>query len=560
MNKFFKKIKRGIILFLIGIVKAFVKLTDKIKKIRPKDVLYEISRTGETVVKFIYFVGLTVENTVKAFFLFISRLFIRIIKFIYKTGEYVILYSTKLARFIKNIVMIVPKSLARDYSYWACAASAVIVVSALFLANTHTLALKVTVNGETAGYVSSEDEFTNVVGKVEDEIAREIDEKYVMRSTPEYAFTLVNKEKVEQERKVEETEIFNNVLSIVCDEIGKHYGLYVDGELVAATENEETITSILEDLKEPYQTGKENESVEFVAQVEVKKSLFAPHYLKTDDELRAMFSSSTDPKYYTIQEDDYLSDISKATGLSKSQLHALNPGLDETRLVPGKKLNISKPDVYLGIKIVKTISYTEDIAYETKKIEDSSMYKTKTKVKKAGVKGEKAITAEVTYVDGVQVSKKILSEEVTREPVTQELYVGTKALPVTTSPLAGTGTFIRPINGGYTSCGYRGYRGHSGVDLTMSGAYGKPVYASASGTVIYAGWSGGYGKTVRIKHSGGYTTVYAHMSSINVSVGDSVYQGQQVGRIGSTGNSTGPHLHFELRINGSAVNPMRYIG
>ena len=166
----------------------------------------------------------------------------------------------------------------------------------------------------------------------------------------------------------------------------------------------------------------------------------------------------------------------------------------------------------------------------------------------------------MTYVDGAQVSKKIISETVTREPVTKEIYVGTKALPVSTSPLAGTGTFIRPISGGYVSCGFGGYRGHTGTDLTMHGAYGKPAYASASGTVIYAGWSGGYGKVVKIKHSNGYETWYAHLSEINTSVGSTVYQGQQIGRIGSTGNSSGPHLHFEMRINGRAVNAMKYVG
>ena len=92
----------------------------------------------------------------------------------------------------------------------------------------------------------------------------------------------------------------------------------------------------------------------------------------------------------------------------------------------------------------------------------------------------------------------------------------------------------------------------------MSGAYGKPVYASAAGTVIFAGWSGGLGRLVKIKHSNGYETWYAHQSAINVSVGDTVYQGQQIGRIGSSGNSSGPHLHFELRV-GRLVNPLDYL-
>lgn len=552
MNKF-KDILLRILLFPVWLT---FKLVKKLKKLSFRGFLRGISIVGESIIKFIYLVGLTVENTVKGVCLGIVRAFIWSCKFTYRTGELVIEYGIKLAKLIKRLVMFLPKSFARDFSYWAPALATVVVIAVLFSTRFYAVAIKVTVNGETAGYVANEKEFSEVVGQVEDSLASVIGENYVMNSTPEYTFAFVEKE------KLEDTKIYDNVYTIVCEEIGEHYGLYVDGEVVAATETEEELTSILEELKAPYQTGKEGESVEFVAQVEIKKGIYAPSYFVTGEEIRSKFSSATNPRYYTIREDDYLSDISKATGLSKAQLHALNPGLDERKLVPGKKLNISQPEIYLGIKIVKTVNYTEDIAFETVQIKNSSLYKTQTKVKTAGQKGKKDITAQVTYIDGVQVSKKIISEKVTKQPVTKEVYVGTKALPssTSTSPLAGKGAFIRPINGGYTSCAYRGYRGHTGVDLTMHGAHGKPVYASASGTVISAGWSGGYGKTVRIQHSGGIVTVYAHLSSINVSVGQSVYQGQQIGRIGSTGNSTGPHLHFEVRVNGTAVNPMKYIG
>ena len=554
MRKISDKIVNILLWPLKAAIRAMFRLGAAAKKATMRDILRKISRVGETVVKFIYLVGLSVENTVKNAVFGTGRLFIKTIKFIYRTGEVVIIYGSKTIDFIIKIVMIIPKSIVRDFSYWATAVSAAAVFAVILSSQFFSLALKVTVNGETAGYVANENAFSEVVGKVEDSLGNTIGENYVMASQPEYSFAIVNKD------KLLETQIYDNVYNIVCEEIGEHYGLYVDGQLVAATEKESTLTNILDELKKPYATNKENESVEFVADVKVKKGIYAPSFFVTEDEIRAKFSSSTNPRYYTIQEDDYLSDISKATGLSKSQLYALNPELDERRLVPGKKLNISQPEVYLGIKIVKTINYTEEIDYETVQIKDSSLYKTQTKVKTAGRKGEKEIVAEVTYIDGAQVSKKIVSSKVTREPTTKEVYVGTKALPTTTSPLAGTGTFIRPISGGYTSCGFRGYYGHNGVDLTMSGAHGRPVYASASGTVIYAGWSGGYGKTVRIQHSNGYTTYYAHMSSIDVSTGQTVYQGQQVGRIGSTGNSTGPHLHFELRKNGTPLNPMKYIG
>jgi murein DD-endopeptidase MepM/ murein hydrolase activator NlpD len=99
---------------------------------------------------------------------------------------------------------------------------------------------------------------------------------------------------------------------------------------------------------------------------------------------------------------------------------------------------------------------------------------------------------------------------------------------------------------------------HPGIDL--SGAYGTPIYATAEGTVLRAGWnSGGYGNLVEIDHGRGITTRYGHMSAILVSAGQHVRRGEQIGRMGSTGRSTGNHLHYEVRIDGRAVNPIPFM-
>lgn len=552
MKRFLKNI---FVKALKSVLRVFVLTYDKIRATNGKTLVNSISGLGEKLVKFIYRTGLFIENLVIKAAVSVYRALKLFCIFCADTGEDLINYTIIGVKKTVKIIMLIPKSIVKDFSYWAPATCAAVIVVGIISSNFYAVALKVTVNGATAGYVANEDEFSQVVSTVEDKLGNTIGDNYVMTSKPEYSFAVVNKQELK-----DGTSIYDNVYSIVCEEIGEHYGLYVDGQLIAAADTEATINTILDELKAPYITGNENENVEFVADVRVKKGIYAPSYFMPEDKIRALFSASTNPRYYTIQEDDYLSDISKATGLSKAQLYALNPELDERKLVPGKKVNISQPDVYLGIKIVKTVTYTEEIDYETVKIKDDSLYKTQTKVKKSGKKGEKEITATITYVDGAKVSEDIINSKVIREPVTQEVYVGTKALPTTSSPLAGTGTFIRPINGGYTSCAYRGYRGHTGVDFAMSGAYGKPVYASASGTVISAGWSGGYGKMIKIRHSNGYETWYAHLSSIDVSTGATVYQGQHIGRIGSTGNSTGPHLHFEVRIGGKDVNPMKYIG
>ena len=117
---------------------------------------------------------------------------------------------------------------------------------------------------------------------------------------------------------------------------------------------------------------------------------------------------------------------------------------------------------------------------------------------------------------------------------------------------------VWPVNGTITSgFGMRWGRMHEGIDI--AGSSGTAIAAAAAGTVIVAGWVGGYGNMVVIDHGGGISTGYGHMSSLAVSVGQTVGQGTVVGGMGTTGHSTGVHLHFEVRVNGTAVNPLGYL-
>ena len=117
---------------------------------------------------------------------------------------------------------------------------------------------------------------------------------------------------------------------------------------------------------------------------------------------------------------------------------------------------------------------------------------------------------------------------------------------------------IWPVAGPITSpFGMRWGKLHPGIDIGVP--MGTPIHAAASGQVIYAGWMTGYGNLTVIDHGGGIATAYAHQSKLEVSVGDEVTQGQEIGLVGSTGHSTGPHLHFEVRVNGVPVDPMAYL-
>jgi murein DD-endopeptidase MepM/ murein hydrolase activator NlpD len=140
----------------------------------------------------------------------------------------------------------------------------------------------------------------------------------------------------------------------------------------------------------------------------------------------------------------------------------------------------------------------------------------------------------------------------------QRLRVSSASVDVGSLPAPSASGFIWPVNGAVVSgFGPRWGRMHEGVDIAAG--FGTPILAAAAGTVSYAGWLGGYGNLVVVEHGGGIATAYAHQQQIYVSLGTSVSQGQQLGEVGSTGNSSGPHLHFEVRVNGSAVDPLGYL-
>jgi murein DD-endopeptidase MepM/ murein hydrolase activator NlpD len=134
---------------------------------------------------------------------------------------------------------------------------------------------------------------------------------------------------------------------------------------------------------------------------------------------------------------------------------------------------------------------------------------------------------------------------------------GSAVVPGPTGPASAAG-LVWPVHGILTSgYGWRWGRMHEGIDLAV--ASGTPVVAAASGTVIVAGWMGGYGNLVVIDHGNGLATAYGHNTSVTVGYGQTVAQGQLIAYSGSTGHSTGPHVHFEVRVNGSPVDPLGYL-
>jgi murein DD-endopeptidase MepM/ murein hydrolase activator NlpD len=156
-------------------------------------------------------------------------------------------------------------------------------------------------------------------------------------------------------------------------------------------------------------------------------------------------------------------------------------------------------------------------------------------------------------IHGLEAESAALAEQIRQA---QEQAASSSTSPIV--PPSGSGILGWPVSGPVVSgFGMRSGRMHEGIDIIC--ATGTPVRASAAGTVIHAGWLGGYGNLVVVDHGGGLSTAYAHNSSFATSVGQPVAAGQVIAYAGSTGNSSGPHVHFEVRVNGNAVDPLGYL-
>lgn len=283
----------------------------------------------------------------------------------------------------------------------------------------------------------------------------------------------------------------------------------------------------------------------------------APEAVVSPEEaVKYLMTGSLKQEEYQIQSGDVLGAVAKKHDLTTAELIALNPGLTvDTVLQIGQALNVTVAKPFVAIEVKQEKKITDTIPYKKITEEDPTMYKGETVVKQQGVNGKKETSYLITAENGTRTSKVALEEKVLQQPVDQIEVVGTKVISS-----RGTGEFSWPTVGGYISSGMgqRWGANHRGIDIARPSNYN--ILASDNGVVVAAGVSGSYGNRIVINHKNGYTTLYGHLSSIKVSVGQVVEKGSVIGIMGSTGNSTGTHLHFEVEKNGELVNPLSYVG
>jgi murein DD-endopeptidase MepM/ murein hydrolase activator NlpD len=350
--------------------------------------------------------------------------------------------------------------------------------------------------------------------------------------------------------------------------------MLVDGQKVGILKNPETANQLLEQIKSNVLEKKKNpnqvrilsaspsahaeegelQKIEFVQKVELKDIPIQPQDVANPDELRLKLETgNVQPVQYTVVEGDCVSCIAAKLNISKQVIYENNPSIVDDKLKIGQKLDLTVLQPTLAVRTVEKVVEQQEVQFETEYEKDSSMRVGVDEVLKPGRNGLKKISILITKINGIMIEETVQGEEIIEQPVKALVRKGTKVVTG-----EGTGKYAWPVIGSKVSStfGYRWGALHKGLDLTSSN---KNILASDTGKVSFAGNGSGYGNYIIIDHLNGYKTLYGHLSSILVTVGKIVEKGEKIGIMGSTGNSTGVHLHFEVLKNNVSDNPSKYL-
>ena len=357
-------------------------------------------------------------------------------------------------------------------------------------------------NGEGVGVTKNIADVKDIVAETEKKLSDIFGYDYSIED--EVSVTANIGTKIEPAHEIE-TNIIKNIDGVI-----ELYTISVNGAVVGGSEKAGDMQRILDEILDLYRTD-------------------ATSSIRFKDIIRLE---------HQFVSDDAITDLSRIKGL----------------LFPGNESSKHR----LAVEMTETILKSEAVPFEITYMDDPEIYVGETTLLKVGRPGLLHYTEIADYLNGELVSKETEGEIIVRAPVNEVVGVGTKERPLTAS----YGSYIWPAEGIITSeFGYRrtsvGSTNHEGLDIANRS--GQPIIAADGGEVIYSGWKKAYGYMVHIKHDNGEETVYGHCSKLIAKEGERVYRGQEIAKMGNTGLSSGVHLHFEVRVDGKAVDPMNYL-
>lgn len=380
---------------------------------------------------------------------------------------------------------------------------AVTMITCITIYNVHKPnAYQVYVNGKSIAYVSD----VNKVGDINKDIAEEISNRFSkvsISSTVSYGRVNAEKKALSDEETLKKNIL--NTIDVSVDAVEMN----IDGKKMGILANE-------------------NEGDKVISSV-------SNYYLSKCELLNKKISGvKNDVKYIPIQIE--MSMVNNIEDIVNSII----------------KVDVENNNPVLSVEVIGSISEKVPIGFSTITKWNDTILKGNSKVTQKGESGSKAIEKLVTTINNKKVRELILKETVVVKAKDEIIEKGTKVDANSSAVMA------VPSRGVVSSSfGMRQGRMHEGIDIAAS--QGTPIYAAEAGVVVFAGWEEGYGNVIKIEHKDNMLTLYGHCSKLATTVNKKITKGQLIGYVGSTGRSTGPHLHFEVRVNGKAINPNPYI-
>lgn len=299
-------------------------------------------------------------------------------------------------------------------------------------------------------------------------------------------------------------------------------------------------------------------SIDFNENIEVVKTYVEKEKISSlEDAIADITKEEEKSKTYTVESGDTISQVANKNNITIDDLIAMNPDTlknENSMLRIGQVLKVTSPEPELSVLVTKEAAYDEYFDDEIQVIENDDWYTNQEVVLQEPQQGFRKVIADVTYKNDDKINTNIIYENVIKKAIPKIVERGTKTPPTFIYPLSGRlssgfGKRKAPKKGASTY--------HKGLDFAVP--TGTAVRATCGGVVTRAGWGSGYGYCVYIRHPDGKESRYGHCSKVLVKAGQSVKQGEKIALSGNTGVSTGPHLHFEILVGGSQVNPLKYL-
>lgn len=388
------------------------------------------------------------------------------------------------------------KAFCNKYSKIIFCIVAVVAVVFTTLCSGIVVGYSVEYNGKSIAIVRNKADYDAAIDIAQSMVKCDEIKKYAY--TPDFSITLT------VEGNITETATLAQNIINETESINLADALFINGEFIACASAESDLEQMLNDRLDSYNSSFENATSVFVDDVEVVTG------------------------YYLCE--NILNDEAVIEKISALQVKTVVSQVEQT-VIPFKSITRKTDTRYVGEAVTAVV----------------------------GQQGIEEKVANIVYINGEEVSRELLESVVVKSPVDEVVVIGTKKRPTSSSDSSFKVIWpLQRVAGQVISSYWGDGRNHQALDIASPS--GTPIYAAQGGTVVTATYISSYGNYIIIDHGNGYQTCYAHASKLYVTVGESVAQGEVIAAVGSTGNSTGPHLHFEIRKNGVKLDPAGFLG